>query len=336
MKKTTLFSTCLHKEIGIMHQLKGKGCEDAVARYVSEETGVTTAVVSDGAGSCEHAAAGSAIVSETASKLMTEKFELIWKLDQETAAEYLIRQLCKPLERAAKENIWLPESMYATLLCVAVHPDGRFLLFHIGDGVIVGYNPGENGKVLSKYQHLGAENETTFVNVPDTTYHFLRGEKAYASFLLMSDGAEPYLTTPTLVAFRAILLQQLAFIVSERELEEQMMYLLQFLRDEHGMDDDASFALLTDYRRTEEVLDCISPAMWNDLLECPKPISKKRLREYSLFLQLLHQHPNGVTYKQIGKHVLKNKHKLKNIQKAVRKMFPEELIEEFQGRIYLK
>lgn len=336
MKEKNIFTTCLHKETGLMHQLKGKGCEDAVAGHVSEETGVTAVAVSDGAGSCEHAAAGSAIVSETVVQLMAEKFELIWKLDEETAAEYLIRKLCAPIQHAAEKNMWTPESMYATLLCVAVHPDHRFLLFHIGDGAIIGYNPAENGKVLSKYQHLGAENETTFVNVPNTTYKFLRSTESYASFLLMTDGAEPYLTMPDRVAFRAILLQQISFVISERELEEQMADLLQYLRNHCGMSDDASFAVLTDYRRTDEILECMPSAMWNDLLECPKPVSKKKIKEYSLFLQLLHQCPEGVSYKQIGKYVLKDKHKIKNIRKAVGKMFKEELVEEVQGRVYLK
>lgn len=335
MKYKNIFGTCLYKEIGASHRLYGKRCEDSVARAFVKETGVTAVVVSDGAGSCKHADVGSSIVAETAVKLVSEKFELIWKLDEETSAKYMINEICIPINRVACENNWLPESMYATLVCLAVHPDGRFIIFHIGDGAVVGYEPQDGFTVLSQYNHIGAMNETTFVNVPKTSYNLVRSKCKYASFMLMSDGPEPFLVPPGIVTIRVSLMQQIAFVMSERQMEKQMASLTEYLCNECFMHDDSSFALLTDYRRIKDVIDDMSPVLRNDVLAGAEKMSKKKFNEYVSLIQSLQESPYGLTYKQIGR-ILKNKHKIRIIKNYLRNIFPEGFIEEFQGRVYLK
>lgn len=334
MKKPTILGTCIYKETGKKHSFKGMLCEDSVAKFYAKETGVTAVALSDGAGSCEHALVGSSLVSETAAGLLSDKFEKLWALDNLTAAECIICEVCRPLSKASEANNWAMESMYATLLCVAVHPDGRYLAFHVGDGVIVGYSPKKGCHILSQYEHEYASNIATFVNVPGTDYKLLKGKREYSSFLLSSDGAEPYLVPPGIVTAPILMLQQAAFVLSDTEMEEYMSSLVNKLKKDCHADDDISFALLSDYRDTEAVFFDMTHQFLCGLMDIPDmPAKRSKQKEYIKIIQELHYYPEGMSYMELCRKLyLRKKSRL---LKRMSRMFPGEFLKCEKGWIYL-
>ena len=104
MKNNDCFNTFLYRETGIKHTEKGKGCEDNISTAYSEKNGVKVVTLSDGAGSYENAAIGSEMCSRIAAGLIASKFDLIYNLDSETSASYIIKEVRTPLEEEAKKN----------------------------------------------------------------------------------------------------------------------------------------------------------------------------------------------------------------------------------------
>ena len=133
--------------------------------------------LSDGAGSYSNAAVGSETVSKLSAQLFANKFDLLYALDSETASNYIIKEVRSPLEEMAKLSGNDLLSYSATLLCVAFHPDGRYLVFHIGDGAIIGYDVNKGLKAVSIYQHDGPANQTTFVTVDNAEYNFIKRKR---------------------------------------------------------------------------------------------------------------------------------------------------------------
>lgn len=193
MKIKDFFNTVTYRETGVKHLEKGKGCEDNVYKSFSNETGVKVIALSDGAGSYENAAIGSETASRVAAGLIAHKFNLLYDLDSETAASYILREVTIPLRILAEETGKDLISYSATLLCAAMHPDGRYFLFHVGDGAIVGYNIRRGCETVSLYEHEGPANQATFVTVENTDYYLKKGSGDYISFILMSDGPEDFL-----------------------------------------------------------------------------------------------------------------------------------------------
>lgn len=335
MKQALIFGSCIHAENGTKHANSGKPCEDAVSRCCNEDTGVVAVALSDGAGSYEHAREGALMLSEAGAKLLASKFEKLWELDRETMSNYIISAVCHPLNNAMEKNGWTMQSMYATLLIAAKHPDGRYITFHSGDGVIIGYTPGKGCKVISRYEHTVATNLVTFVNSPKTEYVIRTGVNGYVSFLLSSDGAEPYLVPEGTITAPILMLMQAAFLLSESETENYIHALMEStLRNVCHADDDLSFALLFDIGATSAVLDDMAEPFLCAILDIPKMPDKSRLRKYATIISELRSHPNGVSCKDLTR--LLHLHKTDYMLKHVRRMFSAEYIGADRGRIYLK
>ena len=165
----TSFKTVLYKETGIRHIEHTKNCEDNVFRYITEN-GITSIALSDGAGSYKYAEKGSEITARMAATFMSEKFERLYSLDNETIADYVIHEVLIPLKEEAEKQCEDIIEFSATLLCTVFHPDGRYLILHVGDGAVVGLNKNNECEVISIYEHDGPANQTTFVTVPETVF----------------------------------------------------------------------------------------------------------------------------------------------------------------------
>jgi Serine/threonine protein phosphatase len=333
--KQSLFGACVHKETGKKHINVNKECEDSVAKSFCSNNGVISIALSDGAGSYEHSLAGSSIAVEYASKTLSSEFDAIWNMEEEEAAIYIIEKVCLPMERAAKANGWTNESMCATLLCVAKHPDERFIALHVGDGVIVSYSPGEGCSIVSQYEHKLASNVATFVNVPGTPYNIIRKRESVASFFLSSDGAEPYLVPPGKVTEPVLLLQQAAFVLSERELEEYMSLLINSIQKETHEDDDFSFALLSDFRKTRIVFDDMTEPQLCQLMDIKSfPQNRKCQKMYAFIVRELHFHPQGLSTRRLTKMLYL--HRESRLKKKLDIMFPGEYLEYTKRRVFIR
>ena len=329
MKK--YFASVLYRETGRQHLEAGKGCEDAVSSCYAKETGVQAISLSDGAGSYENAALGAELTAKTAAAFLAEKFELLYELDEETAAAFLLKKVRTPLEAEAAKSGKDLLSYSATLLCAALHPDGRFLVFHVGDGAVVGYSPKAGCKTVSVYEHQGPVNQTTFVTVDDTDYQFYRGRGEYAAFVLMSDGPEEFLANAQQVHSRVKLMIQLAYFVSEENMQEQLESLVGLLKQK-GMRDDASFALLLDTQKTAAVFAGLSPQM-KQMLFGVEELGTKKLKQSVEILDTITAYPNGATVSQIARQLYF--HSPKIAKKKMQFMLDMNLIEWANGRYYL-
>lgn len=332
MVKKSLFSSVLYKETGVRHIDKGKGCEDNVYTAFSDESGVKVVSLSDGAGSYSNAAIGSEIVSEISAELLAKKFDLLFDLDSETAADYIIKEVRSPLEEKARQSGNDLLSYSATLLCVAMHPDGRFIAFHVGDGAIVGYDIKEGCKTVSIYDHDGPVNQTTFVTVDNTEYKLVRGKNEYAAFVLMSDGPEDFLVNEMEVHPRVEMMIQLSYFVSEEEMKKQLASLIRLLND-NSMTDDASFAVIFDTQKTADMFESLSPQMRRMLFEGDGVISPQKLKKALDVINIILLCDNGATLQQLSRYL--HVHSTTIAKKKIEFMIEMKLIERVNGKYYI-
>lgn len=336
MRNKRIFGTSLYKEIGGRHIRANKACEDAVANFCSVDGSIASVALSDGAGSCEHALDGAAIASKVASEMLVEQFDELWALTEDEFAQCIINRVCCELRKKADENSWTMQSMYATLLCAVMHRDGRYMVFHVGDGAVVGYSEKSGGRVISQYEHEYASNITTFINVPGTAYEVRRGTGDYWSFLLTSDGAEPYLFPGGVVTREAYMLQQAGFVLSENETESFMISLTKVLKNDCDAYDDISFALLSNVSMSGYIFNKMNPDLMIWLLSLNRyPKTKKTMGAYVTVIQELQSHPEGVTYDRMAR--LLHSHSKGRVLKLIQRMFPgDDYIKSSKGRFYLR
>lgn len=331
MERKTLFKTVSYKETGTRHIEHNKNCEDNVFRYIAEN-GITSIALSDGAGFYKYAEKGSEIASRVAATFMAEKFERLYSLDNETAAGYIIHEVLIPLnEEAEKQGEDIIE-FSATLLCTTFHPDGRYLILHIGDGAIVGLNKNNECEVISIYEHDGPANQTTFVTVPDTQFFLKKGDSDYLSVVLMSDGPEEFLVNELGANVRIRLMQQMAFFLSETDMENQISSLIRLLVN-NGMGDDASFTVICNMKETGNVLSGLSPEFRRQLFDLQKDLSNKKMDNSKKLLGMIGATSNGVTIEELTRNL--HVHSKRIAKKKINHLMSMELIKQENGRIYI-
>lgn len=311
----TCFRTALYREAGLRHRKKGKPCEDSVYEAADEKTGVTAIALCDGAGSYANAGAGAERTSCAAAELLAQRFNLLYELDDETCAQFILNAVLAPLKQLAQSNGWELMSLSATLLCVAMHPDGRYLYFHVGDGVIGAFRRDGRSVLLSQYKHQFAANVTTFVTVKNTEYRIGRGTGDWDAFVLMSDGPEDLLTMQDQLVPRVDLLFMMSFFLQKEDMESQLWALTGLLKS-HRMDDDASFAVIADRRRTGYIFKMLTPELKTAILGL-SPEAAKASGRMNNMVRILSVHPNGISLRQFVResHVHKERVARKRLQK---------------------
>lgn len=228
------------------HQTRGLPCQDRT--WSLSENGVTAIALADGAGSAPLSQEGAEIAVRTACQVLCRRFE-----DLHTAASPLemrlavLQEVRENLRRHAVERGVAVRDLACTLLAVAVCED-RYLLFHVGDGVI-GYR--KNGKLLVASAPRNGEfsNTTTFVTSPDALKkaRVLRGvQPRTEGFVLMSDGCEAALyqkKKPALSPLAGRLLERAELL--ERETSAALLAGMLEHVISRRTQDDCSLALLT-------------------------------------------------------------------------------------------
>ncbi len=303
MSVQNYFNTVLYKETGVHHIERRKGCEDNVYRTVCKETGVAVVTLSDGAGSCSNAAAGSDITSRVAGEELAQYFDLLYDYEKSRTADYLLGKInLALLERAESDGADIM-SYSATLLCAAMHPDGRYITFHVGDGAIIGYNFHHECETVSLYKHEGAVNETHFVTMKKKRYNLNKGKGGFNAFILMSDGPEPCLVNEIQISPRNKLIAQLSFFTSEEAMHGQLASMCQLFKDKKDMDDDASFAIIMDMRRISNVFNALTPELKHMLSNFNADVSqnKAKMKQMYTIMEFVALYPQGVTIDQLSK-----------------------------------
>ena len=175
---------------GSGHARQGLPCQDRTGQLT--EGGVTAIALADGAGSQPLSQEGAAIAVETVCRTLCRRFDQLYAAatPMEMRREVL-REVRENIRAHAAARGMEPGQFACTLLAVAVRGD-RYLLVHVGDGVIA-YQ--KNGALLAASRPENGEfaNTTTFVTSAGALRwaRVLRGEQpGLEGFLLMSDGCE--------------------------------------------------------------------------------------------------------------------------------------------------
>jgi len=171
----------------------GKPLQDRTC--ILQENDVTAAALADGAGSADWSQEGAHVAVETACNLLCGDFD---RLFQAGTPMELRRKILEAVRDAVEQRageLGVPVSELAcTMLVVAVQGD-RYLIFHLGDGVIA-YQKAGTVRIASIPWNGEFVNSTVFV----TSQNALRHARVYRGtrpelegFCLMSDGCEPAL-----------------------------------------------------------------------------------------------------------------------------------------------
>lgn len=174
---------------GRSHQRSGLPLQDRT--FVWTENGVTAAALADGAGSAALSQEGAESAVRQTAIFLCRHFEQLYGAETPAALRRsILTQAQEAVGCRAREMGVSPGELACTLMAVAVKED-RYLIFHIGDG-IVAYQKEGAVKVASAPWNGEFANETVFLTSPDA----LRRCKVYKGtqpklegFCLMSDGS---------------------------------------------------------------------------------------------------------------------------------------------------
>lgn len=193
---------------GVDHIHAKVPCQDNVA--TAQKNGIYAIALSDGGGSRKFSHVGSEYSTRAACALLVEKFDEYYsRLDtiaagHPKAEKLLLRLRLEILDvilDAMRTQVDAERTLYdfgCTLQFAAVK-DGRYIVGHVGDGVIAAlYQQGLSRRVevLSHPENAGAPNVTFFVTDHDAQAHLRlsHGEcRQLEGILMMSDGPEEVL-----------------------------------------------------------------------------------------------------------------------------------------------
>ena len=174
---------------GRNHQRKGTPIQDRTC--VRTEGGVTAVALADGAGSASLSQEGAEAAVQRTCQFLCQNFDALYCAETPVALRRAILvQAVEALVQRAGELGAPAQELACTLMAVAVKGD-RYLIFHVGDGVVV-YQ--KEGKVKAASVPWNGEfaNHTVFLTSPDA----LQRSKGYRGiqpklegFCLMSDGS---------------------------------------------------------------------------------------------------------------------------------------------------
>lgn len=172
------------------HLSSGTPCQDKTFSVVKD--GCSVCALADGAGTASHSHFGAEAVTQAVCNFMAENFDFV--INEEngvTVKKHILEVVGRCLDALCAEQGCSVKDLASTLLFVAVKA-GKFVICHIGDGVI-GYF--KNGEVLVASHPENGEfaNTTVFTtsNNAIASMKLIKGDlNQISGFVLMSDGSE--------------------------------------------------------------------------------------------------------------------------------------------------
>ena len=175
--------------IGKSHFQENTVCQDKT--FIYETPSALAVALADGAGSAKMSHYGAETVTKEVCKLLCGRFDEFYNSSTPMPVKSVIlSHLLNELHDTAAEKNCEIADLASTLLAVVIS-DNRFLIIHLGDGVIACVRNDEI-KVVSRPQNGEFVNTTYFVTSPHALemMNLIRGFAAVISgFVLMSDGS---------------------------------------------------------------------------------------------------------------------------------------------------
>ncbi|MCM1506017.1 MAG: protein phosphatase 2C domain-containing protein [Ruminococcus flavefaciens] len=199
-------------------------CQDKT--FSVEKNGVVATALADGAGSAKFSHYGAERVTAHVCNILTENFDDYYSNPDGVAVKKsLIEEIRCQLAELAEEHECGIRDLASTLLFTAVK-DERYLLCHIGDGVL-GYMRDGELKVASKPENGEFANTTIFTTSGNViqSMKLIKGKLgSIDGFVLMSDGSEASLYSKRDSRLAPVLSRIMNFMVYMRSdlLENQL------------------------------------------------------------------------------------------------------------------
>ncbi len=175
---------------GRSHVKENIPCQDKTSSLTIGD--VTTIALADGAGSAKLSHYGAECAARTIAKELCVKFDSYWNEKDVSVAKFrFYQEILGNLRKKAEELSCDLKDLASTLLAVSVKGN-RFLIFHVGDGVI-GYKDSKGLKVTSAPNNGEFCNTTVFTTSPQAesqTRLIKATSDSIDGFILMSDGPE--------------------------------------------------------------------------------------------------------------------------------------------------
>ncbi len=146
--------------------------------------------LADGAGSCKYSDIGAELITKKILQYIKENFEILFK--DKNIRLTLIDYIENELQKITTNNNITFKDLSSTLLFIAIK-NNKFIIGHIGDGVIGMLDNKDNLKTISKPDNGEFSNSTFFTTSIKykERLRILKGTlKSSVGFILMSDGAE--------------------------------------------------------------------------------------------------------------------------------------------------
>lgn len=175
---------------GRSHIKSNTPCQDKT--YVFNNDDIQVIALADGAGSARLSHVGAEYVTKRICECISKEFDVYYKEDDGVVIKRkIVNYLLSELNVVAREKDCDIKDLASTLLVVAVKSD-KYIIIHIGDGVI-GYLKNDELNIASHPANGEFVNTTIFVTSGDVlqTMRILKGKLGEISgFALMSDGTE--------------------------------------------------------------------------------------------------------------------------------------------------
>lgn len=304
------------------HMQMGIPCQDKT--YSLVKNGVTAITLADGAGCARLSHFGAERVTQFICDDLSENFDQYFdEEDGVPVKKALISKSILALDELSRELNCEIRELASTLLVVAVK-DERFILSHIGDGVI-GYRKGGELKVASQPENGEFVNTTVFTTSQEalTTMKLIKGKVGdIGGFVLMSDGTEAglYDKKEKRLADAIKKIMDLCLLVLPSKVEEQLRTSFEVtVRQATG--DDCSIILMVEDKKPFRGYANLTPAEKASLLNFPASLHSRRLKRYDAILNSLIY---GQTLKNISKIIrLKPKYTRKYLKRLMEMNFIE-------------
>lgn len=263
-------------------------CQDKTYSVVINNTQVIA--LADGAGSAKLSHYGAETVTKYICHELIKKFDSYYN-DSNGAAvkQQLLEGLLEDLKKRSEQLECEIKELASTLLVVAVKGD-KFIIAHIGDGVI-GYLKNNELKIASEPSNGEFINTTVFTTSKDAimTMKLIKGSLGeIKGFVLMSDGTEASLYNKKECKLADVLkiVMEKSMVVRANELQEQLKKSFENVIVK-ATTDDCSIAILT--KSSEDFVGYmqLSNAEKCRILGINPKTSKKTIKRYSDILVYL-------------------------------------------------
>ena len=273
---------------GTGHAKSGIPCQDKTC-YL-EKDGCVAIALADGAGSAKYSQFGAEMIIGVASEVLICEFDRYYETDdgREVRAD-LFNRLRASLSDLADRLRCEIQELASTLLTVVVK-DERYILIHIGDGVL-GYLQNDQLKVASYPDNGEFINTTVFTTSKEAaaSMRLVRGEVGTKkAFVLISDGTAASLydkQNKTLSDGIKKIMHRLA-IEEPGHVQQQLQYSCETLLRSRT-NDDCSIVVMV----KNELYSCYNEMSLHE--KCRRlnlhSISKKRIHKYDMILHFCKQ-----------------------------------------------